>query len=1680
MNPLDEVPISGCGQYNWDAELPAEEETAQTTGPLETRLTASLWKTKIQALRDFQDLTGNAASEHLPAVLNLLKEANLSVCEAALQAVLVLSKDRVELLQPYLEQVVAWVTEKGATSSKAAIKTAACELVLELYEKLMDVGPVLATMRTALDHKNQKVQAAAISLLAAILRTFGHTQYPIMEVATAAGRLAGSTVPQVRTEALAFLQEAHRWNPSAVLPLLDSLKKSQSDELRSAFQSQMLPAVPLRFPKRPISTAQPAASVRSIERPPAKDIFDKYDDAWAEEVTALEKWTQKKEALEELNREIENGPLAERSPSALVTLVKRALKDSNLQVNLQAVRLAGLLAKGQGGYFEPFARQLVPALLLKLKDKKLVAEVQTALHRFSAFIKLPTMAEDFAVIFNDKLPAAKVQLLEVISQEATSQPEREVRAIWACYASTLKTLMEDTSEEVRKAAVTLTAGLLSKAGEAIGPALTGLPTSKVKEVQEAGGLKPAVKAPAAKPAEVRLKPTTTAAVAKKPLALSEPAEAPAVPDESIAEQMATLLPEEMRRGLENTAWKEKQSGFLALTAWLRENSQVAQGQIGSVVRYIALKCRDWKENNLNVIKSALETIEAIASDFALDWRTTELILTQAILSKLGDPKLTDILSRICQQFCEKTSPRKVATVLTRDTQDTPKPKQISETCDLLLRILDDFGPHRLDISGLLTYARKLLGEANPVIRKAGHGMVLGVYKHTGENVVTQLGALSKHILDALAEDLKKVVVIAGATYRDAPGEEQAKAVDRVNISGKLTRALLSKMNSADWKERKEALDALETILNDVRSGLSASGLSDLVQMVRLRLSDNNKTLQRGYLALTGRLADLLGPEGRPFSKSLLTAVLTCLTDKQPQTRTLAIQTVDKWSKVAETDAIVALCGQALAQENAELRLELLQWLVSFKEQLRKSSVQGLVAPILACLQDRVLPIRNASELVLAEIIDYMPSEVLESALTDLKPTIVTTLLPILNKYRKSEPKKAVLKPALRLEDKRNAYNPLPMTSWLAQAYEEKLASFISEATAVLPLDSASRFIDLSGGVNAAAALVKQLVKTTGTYSYHSLILKWLHLLWTQRVKVDISLLRQVLEPLIGLYTEAHSSLMDVDVSVLAPFLAIDTLPADNSVLETLVEGLNRICVPCTLFNQIVSSLIVEIHMGYQGVGWARPLAVKAAQTIQPGLDSRALAGLYEIAPTIGREIIQITFAATGDRFWSLFGSMKDGERATFMQILNPGRSPVAVKTRKSVTFALPSASIPSPVLDLLATMQEGSLSEKVDALTALCEIVTQPESSDFHILLKQLSALIQAFDNLFKGMYKAQTIPFTFAKFAARVLAKMCGEPKLAATLSVLDLEILAELFLKGLLHEQVQGANTSPDSIGSILNLSFVLLMENSNPTSMYQALFRQIRRYSTELAHPRMVPTLVKCILKMTKALEALLPRLDIGQLLLSMHELLEAVPRPASFSGDDSVAKTIKTVISELVRLRKAALWEDYSTIKTRILDDQNIARWIGTFMSSQGIDAGSVYQRVRSPLKARRSSNDPVNSLFERIKSEEQYPEAAKELQDYIQKNPECDISDQLKTCNEELAKRITTDIQRPKPKIEPDHRGESSALRSRMDLIKARFGLQSLQTNIEGTENQATGTPKTSMLSLKQKWEHLKASKSMLP
>lgn len=79
----------------------------------------------------------------------------------------------------------------------------------------------------------------------------------------------------------------------------------------------------------------------------------------------------------------------------------------------------------------------------------------------------------------------------------------------------------------------------------------------------------------------------------------------------------------------------------------------------------------------------------------------------------------------------------------------------------------------------------------------------------------------------------------------------------------------------------------------------------------------------------------------------------------------------------------------------------MNWLLAHKENLSKCDTKPLIPGIVSCLQDRSASIRNASELLFAEVISYVGMEAFQPFFKDLKPAVMNSLSLILDKYRNS-------------------------------------------------------------------------------------------------------------------------------------------------------------------------------------------------------------------------------------------------------------------------------------------------------------------------------------------------------------------------------------------------------------------------------------------------------------------------------------------------------------------------------------------------------------------------------------------------------------------------------------------------------------------------------------------------------
>ena len=93
-----------------------------------------------------------------------------------------------------------------------------------------------------------------------------------------------------------------------------------------------------------------------------------------------------------------------------------------------------------------------------------------------------------------------------------------------------------------------------------------------------------------------------------------------------------------------------------------------------------------------------------------------------------------------------------------------------------------------------------------------------------------------------------------------------------------------------------------------------------------------------------------------------------------------------------------------------------------------------------------------------------------------------------------------------------------------------------------------------------------------------------------------------------------------------------------------------------------------------------------------------------------------------------------------------------------------------------------------------------------------------------------------------------------------------------------------------------------------------------------------IVKCILKTTKIVEKIADKLDVGQILLSIHKYLIVVNHENKTPNQDIAIKTAKTLLNELIKIKRDDIWKDYAALRQHHIPDQHIFKWIQVILKS----------------------------------------------------------------------------------------------------------------------------------------------------
>lgn len=442
-----------------------------------------------------------------------------------------------------------------------------------LYIETDKPDPVIEELLPILSHKQPKVIAATLEALTQMYHAYGCKTMEPKSVLKSLPKVYGHADKNVRAKAQELTVELYRWLKEAMKPLFwNDLKPVQQQDLDKLFEKvkDEPPPKQERLLRSQQAAKEAAAAGPSggdeeedeeeaaIDLEPeyeAVDVFPKIPKDFSEKL-ASSKWKDRKETLDEVQKALDHPRIAEGPFDELIRGFAKSMKDANIAVVITAANCVELLAKGLKKSFAKYRKDVMNAMMERLKEKKqtVTDAIGAALDASFASTSFQDCLEEILEFLKHKNPQVKLEssrfLIRCLKNTREAPTPEQAKAI--AEAST-KLLTE--SQEVQRSAGAETLGTLWKImGDRIMNAhldgLDDIRKAKIKEFHDAAEVKTKWKpktAPAPKPAAA---PPTKKPLGKRPAPGGVKKAAPAAkppPPPPVEEPAAPLEPKPTSR-----------------------------------------------------------------------------------------------------------------------------------------------------------------------------------------------------------------------------------------------------------------------------------------------------------------------------------------------------------------------------------------------------------------------------------------------------------------------------------------------------------------------------------------------------------------------------------------------------------------------------------------------------------------------------------------------------------------------------------------------------------------------------------------------------------------------------------------------------------------------------------------------------------------------------------------------------------------------------------------------------------------------------------------------------------------------------------------------------------------------------------------------------------------------------
>lgn len=240
-------------------------------------------------------------------------------------------------------------------------------------------------------------------------------------------------------------------------------------------------------------------------------------------------------------------------------------------------------------------------------------------------------------------------------------------------------------------------------------------------------------------------------------------------------------------------------------------------------------------------------------------------------------------------------------------------------------------------------------------------------------------------------------------------------------------------------------------------------------------------------------------------------------------------------------------------------------------------------------------------------------------------------------------------------------------------------------------------------------------------------------------------------------------------------------------------------------------------------------------------------------------------------------------------------------------------------------LKYGDLSGKVDALVIINEVITKRMEETADSVLRNSNFLVDSISRVMHDLFNKtpDKIPLKFGKYFISIVNKVCSIKEIMMNVEERKILVLVEQLLLNLLIPDLDklGERGEGQAIFRNINNTILRILENCSPTTVFVSFLTLLKKYKGYAKLEKLSGIIVKCLLKVTRVLDQLIDNISIERVLLAIHEYLLTKPNSHSSKSDEVGIRITKTIVNELVKLKRESIMDYYHAIESQMTQDSN---------------------------------------------------------------------------------------------------------------------------------------------------------------